>query len=439
MNGIQLLADETPPFLTQESKIVDAGFWVGRRDRVGGDVRVNRGDDLVGFGDQEKGIVEPDLDPCEVEWIIAQFDTLTSQVVWDAVAISLEGEGGSGSDLSGVTMKKGLTKLFGVGRADRGSLVLTKAFERRLAGLRVALGVVNDLNPGQQGLVELVKSSDGGVSEFREKIGLDKLEEALDLAAAFGIVSGTENALDAERSADRVELVGFIDTAPVDVDGERTAIAHNPPLETVLHSWELFVPIELGVRNQARVVVQEGKEKDLALAIWITGVREIRAVHRITLPQVAKVRTLEAAVGLGALLGEKSGGGDAAESELAAQGAGSNVRFGSRVGFVEGQHPDEGAGGTERLFALERFSAVERLGRDGATGAAVGARLGLEGFKPAFVEGSFPSPQAGHTDLATPGAWDVALGGGDASTQSLLGAVPFGVVLDQRQDQGIVG
>jgi hypothetical protein len=110
----------------------------------------------------EEGIVEPDLDLGEIEGVIAQFDFLTAEIVGDAVAVSIEGKGGGFGDLAGVTMEKGLAEGFGVGGADGGRLVLAEALEGRLAGLGVALCVINDLNPGQEGLVK--KVSDNSIS-----------------------------------------------------------------------------------------------------------------------------------------------------------------------------------------------------------------------------------------------------------------------------------
>ncbi|MDY7078203.1 MAG: hypothetical protein SXV54_14905 [Chloroflexota bacterium] len=83
-----------------------------------------------------------------------------------------------------------------------------------------------------------------------------------------------------------------------------TAVAQDGAFEAVLHTRKLLIPVELGVRNQARVIVEESEEKDLALAGGIGGVGQVKAMHSITLPQVAKVGTLETAVGLGALLGQ---------------------------------------------------------------------------------------------------------------------------------------
>jgi hypothetical protein len=103
---------------------------------------VDGGDDAIGLGELEKGIVEPDLDLGEIERIIANLDSLAAQVVGDAVAVPIEGEGGGFGDLAGVTMEKGLAEGFGVGGTDGGSGVLADPFQGCLTGLGVALGVI---------------------------------------------------------------------------------------------------------------------------------------------------------------------------------------------------------------------------------------------------------------------------------------------------------
>jgi hypothetical protein len=111
--------------------------------------------------------------------------------------------------------------------------------------------------------------------------------------------------------------------------------------------------------DEAGVIVEKGKEKDLALVIGIGGIGEIGAVHGIALPQVTTVGTLETAVRLGALLGQELGGGGATAGELAAQGAWGDAWFGDGVGGIEGEDANDGAGGAEGLLAFEGLGAVE--------------------------------------------------------------------------------
>jgi hypothetical protein len=176
VNGIELLLDEALALLAEEGEVIEAGVWFWRGDRIRGDVRVHGSDDLVGFGELEEGVVEPDLDLGEVEGVVVQFDSLTAQVGGDAVAVVVEGEGRGLGDLAPVTVQEGLTQLCGVDGAGGGSRVLAealgpsaqgrRAFEGSLASLGVELGMVDHLNPGQERFVELAEGGDRGVGEF---------------------------------------------------------------------------------------------------------------------------------------------------------------------------------------------------------------------------------------------------------------------------------
>ena len=165
------------------------------------------------------------------------------------------------------------------------------------------------------------QGGDGGVGQFGQEVGLDELEEAFDLAPPLRVVGRAEDALDAQRGTDGIQLPGGVDLALVDVDGQGAAVAQDGALEAVLEARELLVPIELGVRDEPGVVVEEGEEEGLALLVRVGGVGEPGAMHGVALPQVAEVGPLEAAVGLGPLLVQELGGGGVAPGELAAEGA----------------------------------------------------------------------------------------------------------------------
>jgi hypothetical protein len=107
------------------------------------------------------------------------------------------------------------------------------------------------------------------------------------------------------------------------------------------------------VRHETGVIIEESKEKDLALAVEIGRIGEVGAVHSVALPQVAKVGTLETAIRLGALFGEELGGSRAAAGKLAAQGTWGDAGFGDGVSGVEREDADDGAGGAEGLLAFE--------------------------------------------------------------------------------------
>jgi hypothetical protein len=176
VNSVELLLDEALALLAEEGEVVKAGVGFWRGERVRGDVRVHGGDDGVGFGELEEGVVEPDLDLGEIERIVAQIDGLAAQVSRDAVAVVVEGEGGGLGDLALIAVKECLAKLCGVdGTGGSGGVLAEalgpsaqgrRAFEGSLASLGVELGMVDHLNPGQERFVELAEGGDRGVGEF---------------------------------------------------------------------------------------------------------------------------------------------------------------------------------------------------------------------------------------------------------------------------------
>jgi hypothetical protein len=194
--------------------------------------------------------------------------------------------------------------------------------------------------------------------------------------------------------------------------------------------------VKLGVGDEAGVIVEKGEEKNLALALGISGVGKIGTVHRITLPQVTKVRTLETPVRFGALLGQELGSGGVTAGQLAAQGTRGDTGFGDRVGLVEREDTDDGAGGTEGLLPFEGLGAVESFRRDGATSALVGARSGLEAIKAALLVDALPASEGGGGEGASGRVGDVVGTVDDLSSQLLLAA---GRVLapDEGQDEGV--
>jgi len=182
----------------------------------------------------------------------------------------------------------------------------------------------------------------------------------------------------------------------------------------------LFVPVKLSVRGKSRVVVEEGKEIDLALPVGVGRIGEIRAIHRVSLPQIAKVSALETAIGFGALLGEELGGGGAATGELAAQGAGGDAFFGDRVCLVEGEYLDDGTGGAEGLLPFEGLSPVEGVRRDGAGLTFVTSGFGFEAIEALLLVKPFPAGEGAGADGTAGGVRNIVVTGGDLLAQFLL-------------------
>ena len=162
--------------------------------------------------------------------------------------------------------------------------------------------MIDHFEPGQQALIELGQAGQVGRFEFGQEIGPNEAKKAFDFAASFRVVRGAQNALDAEAGTDHIKLLGGVDTAAIDIDRPRQAIADNGPFETILHAGQLLVPVKLGVRHQAGMVVEESKEEDLTGLVGLSRIRQPGAVHSIALPQVAKGRALKTTIGLGSLL-----------------------------------------------------------------------------------------------------------------------------------------
>jgi hypothetical protein len=162
-------------------------------------------------------------------------------------------------------------------------------------------------------------------------------------------------------------------------------VAKDGALETVLHPWELFVPRELRVRDEAGVVIDEGKQKHLPFLARVGRVRDVGTVHGITLPEVAEVVSFEAAVGLGPLLVEELSRGGVAGSQVSTQSAWGDVLLRDGIGLVKGENLDNGTGGPVGLLALERLSTIEGLFGDSAGLTTIGAGLGLQAIEAIFV------------------------------------------------------
>lgn len=154
MNAFQLLLQKTVALGAQESQVVETGARWWRGDGIGGHIRVDGGEHLVGLSVLQVGTLEPDLDAGQVKRIIAQLDPLAAQEGGHPVAIAVKREGGGLGNLALVAMQEGDSQIFGVNGADRRGRVLALTLERGLAGLAVELAVIDDLDPGQQRLVE---------------------------------------------------------------------------------------------------------------------------------------------------------------------------------------------------------------------------------------------------------------------------------------------
>jgi hypothetical protein len=159
-------------------------------------------------------------------------------------------------------------------------------------------------------------------------------------------------------------------------------------------------------------------------------------MHGISLPQVAKVGTLEAAVRFGALLGEELGRRCVPERQLAAQGARGDSLFRDRLRGVHAQSVDDGARRAMRLLAFERFGAVEGFGGDAARLAPVVAGFRLETLESILLVLALPASQCRHADGGAGRVGNLVVAGRDQLAQAAL-AAGLELVAQQGQDERV--
>jgi len=128
------------------------------------------GNDFLWFSQLDESPVVPDLEAGEVEGVVAELNPFSTQIGGYGVAIALEGDGRGLVDVALSAVKEGLTQAVRIRRTGSRGRILPEAFERGLTSLGVELALgrrpVDDLEPGQERLVELAQGGDGGFGEF---------------------------------------------------------------------------------------------------------------------------------------------------------------------------------------------------------------------------------------------------------------------------------
>jgi len=259
MKAVKLGLDEALVFGAEQGQVVEAGFGRLGRDGIGRDLGMGGGEEAFGLGQLQKGTLKPEFEAGKVKGVIADFQSLAAQEGGDLVTVALEGNGGGFGHFALVAVEESLVQGGGVGRTGSRLGLLPEAGQGRLADFGVVFGVVNDLQPGQERLVEFGQRGGRNLFQFGQEIGANEAEEPFNFAFAFGIVRRSQNPLNAEGGADGIELFGGVDLAPVDVNGLGEAIAEDRSFEAVLHAGELLIPIEAGMCYHARMIVDERK------------------------------------------------------------------------------------------------------------------------------------------------------------------------------------
>jgi len=184
--------------LAQRSQKVEGGLGLGRVGRLGGQpfdlevaLAVLHGDG----GCAEVTGLKVEIEVTEVEGVEAQLDSLTGEGAIDLVGVVLERDGGVAAHLALLTPEKGEAQSLGVGGADvfeTGAVAL----ERGLVGGGMDVAVVDTLDPGQEGVVEVGQGGDVGGFDLGQELGAQGGEEALLLPLGLGGVGRSLNALD---------------------------------------------------------------------------------------------------------------------------------------------------------------------------------------------------------------------------------------------------
>ena len=102
--------------------------------------------------------------------------------------------------------------------------------------------------------------------EVGQKLLAHGAEEALDLAAAFGLIGRRVHDEDADGSGDARQLRRAIDLGVVHVEPGGHAASGDGLAQAVQKRIQSLVGIELGVRDEAAGIVERGLEEDLHLA-----------------------------------------------------------------------------------------------------------------------------------------------------------------------------
>src|SRR3990172_7581227 len=135
-----------------------------------------------------------------------------------------------------------------------------KALQGALAGLGVAVAVVDSLHPGLERAVQLLQRGHFGGLDLGEKLAAYRAEEALDLTTGVRGVGGGMDRPDAQGGADRLQLERDIDLPVVHVETLGDAPAQKGELEHPFETGQALLEEELAVGDKAGGGVDEAEE-----------------------------------------------------------------------------------------------------------------------------------------------------------------------------------
>ena len=248
---------------------------------------------------------------------------------------------------------------------------------------------------------------------------------ALDAALGFGVAGLGVDQLDPEVGADHLERVGDVGRAEVDVVRPRRAEAGDRREQDVLVGERALVGAEAAADDVAGRGVEDRDQVRIALAAVLAA--RVRAVHRVAVPQVARVLGQEGAPLEG--VRPRRPQRQRVRLQQAMHGRALQLALPRPAGALEG--PDQHVHRAPRLLALGREQLLGDFGPDRPAGVAILAGPGhqrppaaLEVDVEPVLEGPRREPHA------------LAVGALVLSRRRLGEVAPSVAVLQPRADQG---
>lgn len=214
--------------------------------------------------------------------VITHLHRLATQVDRAFVALRIDREDIGLADLAFLFDIKHLGRKGVVGQEGDAVAVQVETVDGRHLDAAVELRVVFLLHPLVSQAVKFFQRSEVGM-QSQEAVAKTP-EETFDLALGGAVADGRVRQVDVEPQAGLGDFAGAVVAAVIEVEALRLAALVQGRTEGLHHILRIVAVKELGVRNDARGVVEEGDQEGffpLAVGLFDAG-----AVQRVGLPQL---------------------------------------------------------------------------------------------------------------------------------------------------------
>ena len=342
-----------------------------------------------------------DLDVFQIERVEADLDALAGQMGRGFEEVVVQQEGGIAADQAVDAMKEDAAQVGGGRKLADVVDVALPAQQGRGLERAVLAAMVDGIEPVPEALVQLLQGEQSGRIERGQELLADGTEEALDLAAAFGLVRRGMDDEDADGSGDARQLRGAVDLGVVHIEAGGDAARGDGMAETVEEGVQALVGIELGVGDEAAGIVESGLQEDLHLAgVGVgSGAADPGTEEHVGLPDLVGALGLVLFVGGGGgLLQQELARGESAGAEEAIESG----RGQSGVGLAGGQFTQQCGAGPMRVLAFESLDE----------GGGFRRRWRASGRGPGAAWGRGRRIRRGDSGGSTPAAYRRRPGGG---------------------------